>query len=45
MDFKPLVDFMKDGLDRYGLWRFTVAVLLAIVCWRTPEIITAIRWW
>jgi len=36
---------MKENLERHGLWRFTAATLLAIVCWRVPEIITAIRWW
>jgi len=45
VDFKPLVKFMKDGIERYGLWRVTAAALLTIVCWRVPEIIAAIRWW
>jgi len=45
VDIKPLVDFMKDSLKRYGFWRFTLALLLAIVCWRLPDIMTALSVW
>jgi len=45
MDFKPLVDFMKYVLEKYGIWRFSSVLLLMIVTWRSPELITAIRWW
>jgi len=45
MDFKPLVDFMKDGLHRYGFWRFTLAAALVVLCWRLPDIIAALSAW
>jgi len=43
MDFKPLVGFMKYFLEKYGVLRFVLIVLLMILLWRSPELIVAIR--
>jgi len=45
VDIKPLADFMKDGLNRYGFWRFTLAALCVVIGWRLPDIITALSAW
>ena len=36
------VNLVKDGMEKYGLFKTTLAVALLIVAWRLPEMMTVI---
>ena len=49
--FKPIVEFMKVTIEKYGLWQTILAFLILVsvpvpvpvLIWKLPEIIAAIK--
>ena len=49
-DFKPMVDFMKECIEKHGFLVtlgtfafFTLLIILVILAWNLPELIEALK--
>ena len=41
-DFKPMVDFMKDCFEKYGLWQMALFLVVILTFWHLPELIESV---
>ncbi|MHA3068065.1 hypothetical protein [Acinetobacter sp. ANC 3789] len=40
-----ILEGVEKLMEKYGFWKVTGFVILAILAWQLPQIITASRWW
>lgn len=40
-----VVDFMKYCVEKHGLITTVMCIVLILLSWQAPELITAVRWW
>lgn len=41
-DFKPMVKFMKDCFDKYGLWQIALFAILLLTFWQLADVLEAV---
>ncbi|MFA9487163.1 MULTISPECIES: hypothetical protein [unclassified Moraxella] len=40
-----IVKLAKHCMEKYGLFKTALVIVLFIIAWQSPDIITAVRWW
>lgn len=38
-----IIKFVEAIMDKYGFWKVTFIVLLMILAWKSPELVSAIK--
>ncbi len=38
-----IIKFVEAIMDKYGFWKVTFIIILMIIAWKSPELVSAIK--